>query len=262
MPTLVVTAVATVLAAGAGNDAPTCLLVAAAVLTGQLTVAWSNDRFDVHRDRRVGHGGKPVAERRVRLGVVDTALAVASVVTVTLSLLLGWRAGGVHLAALVLAWLYNARLSRTWLSWLPYAGAFAALPAVATLALPQRPAPAGWAVLAAGLLGAAINLLNAMQTLSADPRSEFRGLPDRLGARPSLVLGGLLVLLAGAVVTWGPPRPPGPVAWAGLGLAVAGGLVQAPLLWRRAATRAPFFGLLGLAPVELAVAVLHGHPLH
>ena len=56
-PTLVVTALATGLAVGMGSTPRTSLLVVGAVLTGQLSVGWSNDWLDAVRDRAVGRSG-------------------------------------------------------------------------------------------------------------------------------------------------------------------------------------------------------------
>ena len=49
-PTVAVTAMATALAATTGRDAVGVLLVAVAVLTGQLSIGWLNDYLDADRD--------------------------------------------------------------------------------------------------------------------------------------------------------------------------------------------------------------------
>ncbi|HVU93197.1 MAG TPA: UbiA family prenyltransferase [Jatrophihabitans sp.] len=260
LPSVAVTGFATVLAAAAGNGAGTCVLLAAAVLTGQLSVGWSNDRIDAERDRRVGHEGKPVAAGQVPLRLVEAALAISSAATVALSLLLGWRAGGVHLLAVAAAWAYNAGVKGTPLSWLPYAVAFGALPAVATLARPGAPAPRWWIVLVAALLGTAVNFVNAKQSLARHPRSDVSGLPDRIGGRASLVVAALLVAGCSALVTAGPAGGPRPIAWAGAALTAALLVVGVPLFWRRADDRTAFYGLLVVAPVQLLVLVVTARP--
>jgi 4-hydroxybenzoate polyprenyltransferase len=262
VPSVLVTVTATVLAAAAGNSAGTCALLAAAVFTGQLSVGWSNDRIDAERDRRVGHRGKPVAEGEVSPRAVDVAIAVSLACTVTLSLLLGWRAGGLHLAAVAAAWLYNAYLKRTWLSWLPYAFAFGALPAVATLALPDHPLPKPWIIAVGALLGTAVNFANALQRLAYHPASDVRGAPDRIGGRPSMLMAAALLATGDALVTTGPPGPPHPVAWVGAALTAALLIIGVPVLWRRADERTPFYGMLLVAPIQLLVLVLTARPLH
>jgi 4-hydroxybenzoate polyprenyltransferase len=260
LPSAAVTAFATTLAVAAGNRAGACVLVALAVLAGQLSVGWSNDRIDAVRDRRVEHEGKPVAAGDVPLGAVDAALAVSVVATVALSLLLGWRAGGVHLVAVAVAWAYNAGLKSTAVSWLPYGIAFGALPAVATLARPGSPAPQWWIVLAAALLGISVNFVNAKQALARDPRSDVRGLPDRIGGRASLVVAALLVAGCSALITWAPAGGPRPVAEAGAAVTAALLAIGLPLFWRRADDRTAFYGLLVLAPVQLIVLVATARP--
>lgn len=104
------------LAAAAGNNTRTCVLIAAAVLTGQLTVGWSNDRLDADADRAVGRTDKPLAMDQVPLRVVDAALSSAMLACVAMSLALGWRAGVLHLAGVSCGWLYNAVAKGTWWS--------------------------------------------------------------------------------------------------------------------------------------------------
>ena len=262
LPSAAVTTCATVLTAAAGNRAGTCVLAAIAVLAGQLSVGWSNDRIDVHRDRRVEHEGKPLAAGQVPLSVVDAALVASVIVTCVFSLLLGWRAGGLHLAAVAVAWLYNAWLKRTWLSWLPYALAFGSLPAFATLALPGHPAPHAWIVVTAAMLGATVNFVNAKQSLARHPRSDIRGLPDRIGGEASLLVAAALLAGCCALVTWAPAGAPRPVAWVGAALTavlIGGGVA---LMWPHADTRRPFYWLLVVAPVEVLVLVITAQPFH
>jgi 4-hydroxybenzoate polyprenyltransferase len=262
VPSVLVTGWAVLLAISARNTAVTCVLLAVAVLSGQLSVGWCNDRIDAARDRRVGHAGKPVAEGQISTGTVDAAIVGALAVTVTFSLLLGWRAGGLHLLAVASAWLYNLGLKRTVLSWLPYVAAFGALPAVATLALPGHPGPAAWAVAAAACHGVAVNFANALQYLAERPESDVHGLPDRIGGRASLVVAAVLVVAAAVTITAGPPGPPKPLAWAGLALTVGLVAVGIPLLWPRAGKRAPFYAMLFVVPIEVVVGAITGSPLH
>ncbi|MEP6666293.1 MAG: UbiA family prenyltransferase, partial [Nocardioidaceae bacterium] len=137
LPTVAVTIMTTLLIAGAGNSVSTCVVGAIAVLSGQLSIGWSNDAIDAHRDVAVRRPDKPVASGAVSPGVVMRAAGLAAVVTVPASLALGWRAGVVHLVGVACGWLYNLALKSTWLSAVPFAIAFGGLPAVATLALPD-----------------------------------------------------------------------------------------------------------------------------
>jgi 4-hydroxybenzoate polyprenyltransferase len=262
LPSVAVTTCAVVLMAAAGNSAGTCAVGAVAVLAGQLSVGWSNDRFDVHRDRRVGHEGKPMAAGQVPLLVADVALALSVAVACVFSLLLGWRAGLVHLAAVAVAWLYNLWLKQTWLSWLPYGLAFGALPAVATLALPDHPGPRPWIILTAALLGISVNFTNAKQDLADHPRSDVHGLPDRIGGRISLLVADVLLATSGALVTFAPPGSPRPIAWVGAAATAILLVVGTVAVWPFARTRRPFYGVLLIAPIQLLVLVVTAHPLH
>ena len=58
-PVVAVTTIATLLAVAAGKSAGTVVLVAAAVLCGQLCIGWSNDLLDADRDAGVGRTDKP-----------------------------------------------------------------------------------------------------------------------------------------------------------------------------------------------------------
>jgi len=261
IPSAGVTAFVVVLAAAAGNASGRCAVIAAAILCGQLSVGWSNDRHDVAADRMARRREKPLAAQEVSLRVTEIAIACALLGTVGFSLALGWRAGLLHLAAVAIAWAYNFWLKGTWFSWLPYAIAFGSLPAVVSLALPGHPAPAAWPVVAAALLGVAANFTNALPDLESDRITGFRGAPNRLGARPSLAIGAMLLVLATAVTAFGPPGPPRWFDWAGLVATCCLVAVAVPVLWRRAATRIPFYALMAAVPIDL-VMIGVGRHLH
>ena len=68
IPALAVTLIATVLAAVAGNSAVVCVLVAGAMLTGQLSIGWSNDLIDARRDAASGRTEPFAATCRIGAG--------------------------------------------------------------------------------------------------------------------------------------------------------------------------------------------------
>jgi hypothetical protein len=138
-PTVVVTGLAAALAAGIGAAPATTLLLAAAVLAGQLSVGWSNDWLDAARDLAVARPGKPVVVGLLDAGALRTAAVVAATACVPLSLATGWLPGAVHLIAVASAWAYNLALKRTVLSWLPYAVSFGLLVQFVVLAHPRSP---------------------------------------------------------------------------------------------------------------------------
>jgi 4-hydroxybenzoate polyprenyltransferase len=72
-PTIAVTALATAIAATSGRDLRGTVLVAGAVLTGQLSIGWCNDLVDRDRDRAAGRTDKPVASGAVAPHAVTLA---------------------------------------------------------------------------------------------------------------------------------------------------------------------------------------------
>jgi 4-hydroxybenzoate polyprenyltransferase len=256
LPAAAVTIFTTALAAAAGNPASTCATVAIAVGAGQLSIGWSNDRLDVERDLQVGRHDKPLATGELSARTVDTAIAAAVLVTVATSFALGWRVALVHLLAVGCGWLYNGRLKATWLSWLPYAVAFGALPAIATLALPAHSAPAWWAVVAGALLGVTAHLTNVLPDLEDDAQTGVAGFPHRIGARSSLLLACATSVAASAVLVLGPANSPSPARAAGLGLAAVWAVAGAVLAWRRPDTRWAFLGTIAVAALDVVLLVL------
>lgn len=224
-------------------------LVAAAVLTGQLTVGWLNDYTDARVDIQARRVDKPLVQGCVTRHGLLTGIAVATTLTVVLSLLLGWRAGVAQLVGVACGWAYDLRLKRTSASPLPYLVAFALVPtSVVVLALPGGRWPHPSVVLASGLLGASAHFTNAIKDLEADAATGVRGLPQRLGAQRSGVAAGALLLLGSALLVGGGGLPG--VAWA---LAAAAGVIAvtfAGLLLAGRATRWAF------ALTVLAVAML------
>ena len=205
-PTAAVTAVATALAVASGRGWGSAW-VAAAFLSGQLSVGWSNDWIDRDRDVRSGRADKPVARGEVPVAVVRRAALTAAALCVPLSLAMGVLAGVVHLVAVAAAWSYNARLKATALSWAPYALAFGLVPSIVVLGLPGRPWAPWWATAAGALLGVGAHLANALPDLDDDLAEGIRGLPHRLGPRASSALAAVLLLAATALLALGPARP-------------------------------------------------------
>jgi 4-hydroxybenzoate polyprenyltransferase len=257
-PTAAVTAVVSALAVSAGRGWGT-FAVAAAFRSGQLSVGWSNDWIDADRDRRTGRPDKPVQRGEVTPVALRYAALVAVAACVPLSLLMGERAGLLHLAAVAAAWAYNARLKSTVLSWLPYALAFGAIPSIVTLGLPGHPWAPPWATAAGALLGVGAHLANVLPDLADDEATGVRGLPHRLGATATAALSGGLLLGATSLLAAGPGRP-GLLVGAALVLAAvitATGLV----LGRRRGSRAPFRAVLLVAAVDVALLLARGSAL-
>ena len=198
-PTVAVTAIATALAiqVGRGTGAWWVLL---AVLSGQLSVGWSNDYLDRQRDSRSSRTDKPIVAGQVSASLVGTCAVVALILCVPLSLFSGWRAGSLHLIAVALAWAYNFKLKATIASAVPYAVAFGLLPVCVTLGLSQHPWPRPWAIVAASLLGLAAHFVNVLPDLESDRHTGINGMPQRVGYVASLIIGALLIASSMVVV--------------------------------------------------------------
>jgi 4-hydroxybenzoate polyprenyltransferase len=195
LPCITVTALATALALAAGVGGRSALL-AAAMLCGQLSVGWSNDAIDAPADILAERADKPIALGAVSRATVGRAAAGALVLTVPLSLLLGWRAGIAHLTAVALAWAYNLGLKRTLASPLPYAGAFGLLPVIVAAMLPGAPAPRPALVIAGACCGVAAHFANTVGDTTEDALTGVRGLPQRIGPEASTVVAGIFVAAA------------------------------------------------------------------
>lgn len=229
-PSLAVTCFASILALSAGRGAGT-VWVASAALAGQFSVGWANDWIDSARDRQAGRRDKPIVAGLVSVAAVRRAALIALTAAVPLSLASGLRAAAVHLLAVGLGWAYDLKLKFTPWSVVPYAGAFALLPVFVTLGLPDGHAGPWWAALGGGLLGAGAHFTNVLPDLEEDARTGVRGLPQRLGALPSLLIGATLLGLGVVVVCLAPAGPIGSARTvsmvAGLGFVAAAVLAAA-----------------------------------
>ena len=254
-PSLAITAMATVLAAEAAPSGFGPVLVAPAMLAGQLSVGWSNDACDAARDIAAGRTDKPVARGEISV----RALWVAAVVSVAAALAMAAAISLLTMGILALlvgaAWVYNLGLKSTPWSGLMYLLGFGPLPAYAASTLPGQPAPRFWVCVAAALLGLGGHFVNVLPDLTADLRSGVRGLPQLVAARwgAGAARAAALALLLSAsvllVVEAGPARRW--VAIAGLCvscvLAVAGALGTG---------RTPFRAALAIAGTDVVVFAL------
>jgi 4-hydroxybenzoate polyprenyltransferase len=255
VPTIAVTVLSTVLVAAAGNSVLTCVEAAAAVLTGQLAIGWSNDAIDAARDREVGRSDKPVAQGLVSPTTIWIATAVATVITVPASFLLGWRAGLLQLSVVAWGWLYNAGLKSTPLSPIPFLFAFGGLPAVATLALPDPRWPPGWTLAAAGLIGVAAHFGNVLPDLDDDRDTGVLGLPHRLGRSVSSLVAVGAALSATLVAVVAEAHQASPVMWALTAAAFAFAVAGFVGSRRRPGSEAAFYATMAIAATDVALLV-------
>ena len=255
-PTGAVTLVTGLLALGVGRGAAGIAWAASAMLAGQLSVGWSNDWVDRHRDRAAARSDKPLVRGDLSPPGLRNAAGVALAAALLLSLGSGWRAAAAHAGALAAAWSYNFFLKRTALSVVPYVVAFGLLPAFVSLGLPGAPWPPLWLMTAGALLGAGAHFVNVLPDIEQDVRLGVRGLPHRIGGRASAVLGAVLLGAAAVVLAVAPPGPTGVLGAAGLALAAAVGAAVVTVTVRRGDLRLPFRLCLFVAAADVLLLVL------
>ena len=199
-PTVAVTFVMSAFAFSLGWRGIPLVLLAVAVLIGQLSVGWSNDAFDAALDARAGRTSKPTVSGAVTARFLWVAAGVALGVSSVLSWwVAGFVGGSFHVFSLAMAWLYNTVLSRTVWSWLPYALAFGAVPPFLTYGLEGTP-PALWAVAVFAIIGVSAHVANALPDLDDDRAADVGGLVTRLGRRRAEFLCWALLAVGTAIL--------------------------------------------------------------
>lgn len=251
-PSLAITAMATVLAAEAAPHGFGPVLVAPAMLAGQLSVGWSNDACDAARDLTAGRTDKPVARGDISVGAVWIAAFSALAVAAILSLQIGPRWLLINTILVGAAWVYNLGLKSTWASGVMFLVGFAPLPAFATSTLPGQPWPTWQVMAASGSVGLGTHFANVLPDLAGDRIAGVRGLPQIVAARwgAQAVRAVAIVLLLAAsvllVVAAIPSRRWVPVT----GLAASAILA---LIGFRSSGKIPFFCALGIAAVDVVI---------
>ncbi len=248
-PTAVVSVVVALLAAGFGWRGWSLVGVLVTVAVGQLSVGWSNDAFDASLDKRSQRLDKPT----VSSAISPRELWIAAVIALLISSALSWIVAGVvggswHVFALIMAWLYNTLLSRTWWSWLPYALAFGSIPAFLSYGLNGQP-PSLWLTAVCAIVGVSAHIANALPDLATDSQAGVKGFVTTLGQSRATWL--CWILLVGASVILGAESYHSS-AW--FPAVLAGALVVAALYFRLSHRRtAMFSAILTLVVVQVLV---------
>ena len=253
------TVVAVLLGVAVGLEPWRVAVLGVAMLLDQASVGLSNDWIDADRDRAVGRSDKPVARGEIPVHVVRAAAWLAAGAALLLTLPLGLAATAAHAVALGSAWAYNAALKNSPISVLPYALSFGLLPALATLARPVAALPVWWAVAAGALLGVAAHFANVLPDLDDDRETGIRGLPHRLGLRPSIVITWVALVLAAGSIAVGSGGSP--VSLLGFAVSLVIGATGLVLALRRGVGRWLFRLVIAAALIDVAMLVLAGSRL-
>lgn len=171
---------------------------AAAMFLAQISTGSLNDYFDRGADS-VHQTYKPIVRRQVS---PSAALAFA-LATGLAALAVAKRCGRSTLSVMGLGlasgWSYDAGLSRTPLSWLPFVSGIMTVPWTGTTAVGARAERGVWMTAIAGLLGFGLHLANSGPDIARDKVAGRRNLPVILGLRATRN-GTHLSLAAGVVL--------------------------------------------------------------
>lgn len=246
------------LAAEAGARGSILLVFSVAVITGEVSIGWSNDAFDAGRDAAAGRTDKPIVAGLISRRSVAIAAGAALGASVVLSYRIGPVAGTVNLIMMMAGWLYNVHLKSTIASGLMYVVGFGLIPVFAASVVRDQLVAKPWVVAAAAMLALGAHFANVLPDLAMDRDTGVRGLPQRVaGIRGGPVLVrfcALLLLLAASVVIVAVPggRDEG-LRLAGLAAAVLLAVIGA-----RASGRTPFFAAIGIAILDVVLLAFTG----
>ena len=193
-PTLLVTAISFGFANHYWWEGP-AYVIAFGVFTGQLVVGWSNDLYDYQDDLSHQRLNKPLVSGLITEEFLRKWLRIMLPFSFVANLLgpLGIKGGLVYMLGIACGVGYNFYFKFSWLSPLPYAIAFAALPS--SVAISKDIMPPLWMWLGGALFGMAAHFINVLKDMKADQKSGIRGLPQRLGSRYSIIVAIALVVL-------------------------------------------------------------------
>jgi len=198
-PTLLVTAISFGFANYYWWEGP-AYIIAFGVFTGQLVVGWSNDLYDYQDDLAHQRMNKPLVAGLISQEFLRNWIKIMLPFSFVANLLgpLGIKGGLVYMLGIACGVAYNFYFKFSWLSPLPYAIAFAALPS--SIAISKDITPPLWMWLGGALFGMAAHFINVLKDMKADQKSGIRGLPQRLGSRKSIVAAVVLIALGVAVI--------------------------------------------------------------
>jgi 4-hydroxybenzoate polyprenyltransferase len=194
-PTLLVTTVTFLLATTIWWEGP-ALVIAFGIALGQFIVGWSNDLFDFRDDLRHNRMSKPLVTGALKPAELKRAILIVLPIALLVNLLgpLGLKGGAVSMLGIGLGLSYNFYLKPTALSPVPYALAFALLPAALVISTDRTPPL--WIMWAGALLGMSAHFANVLKDFKEDKESGITSLPIRLGRIPSRFITAAFLIAA------------------------------------------------------------------
>ena len=198
-PTLIVTTIGWFFANHYWWEGP-AFVIAFGIFTGQLIVGWSNDLYDFKDDLRHQRKNKPLVSGLISPEYLKKWIIVMTPLSFIANLLgpLGLKGGLVYMLGIACGIGYNFYFKYSWLSPLPYAIAFAALPS--SIVISKDMNPPTWMLLGGALFGMSAHFINVLKDMSEDHVSGIRGLPQRMGKSGSIAAAITLIALAYFVV--------------------------------------------------------------
>jgi 4-hydroxybenzoate polyprenyltransferase len=201
-PTLIVTAISFAFATYYWWEGP-AYVIAFGVFTGQLVVGWSNDLYDFDDDLKHQRTKKPLVSRLITKQYLQKWLRFMLPFSFVANLLgpLGIKGGSVYMLGIACGVAYNFYFKFNFLSPLPFAIAFAALPSSVVISKDLNPPL--WMLLGGALFGMAAHFINVIKDMDEDQASGIKGLPQQLGKTKSiaaavfLIVQGIVALLVG-----------------------------------------------------------------
>ena len=194
-PTLLVTTITFILATKLWWEGP-AYLIALAIFLGQLIVGWTNDLYDFRDDLKHNRINKPLVTGELKPAELKRAIFIVLPIAVIVNLTgpLGLKAGAISIFGIGLGVSYNFYLKPTALSPIPYALAFALLPAALVISTDRTPPL--WMYWAGGLLGMSAHFANVLKDFKEDKASGITSLPISLGRIPSRFITAAFLIAA------------------------------------------------------------------
>jgi 4-hydroxybenzoate polyprenyltransferase len=193
-PTLIVTAISFAFATHYWWEGP-AYVIAFGVFTGQLVVGWSNDLYDFDDDLKHQRTKKPLVSGLITKQYLQKWLRFMLPFSFIANLLgpLGIKGGSVYMLGIACGVAYNFYFKFNFLSPLPYAIAFAALPS--SVAISKDINPPLWMLSGGALFGMAAHFINVLKDMDQDQASGIKGLPQQLGKTKSIAAAAALIAL-------------------------------------------------------------------